>query len=209
ERKASDLIYDVFPEHIAHALRDGKKVEPEKKEMVSIYFSDIVGFTDICSKIDVEKVSDMLDRLYTALDRIAGELDIFKIETIGDAYMCVTNLVEEQEDHAARLAFFAMKAVQVAAETMVDEEQKELGCVKLRIGINSGPVVANVIGTSRPKYTLFGDTVNIASRMESNSLPQKILCSEEQKQSFEQRVCVLERGIIRVKGKGPMETYWI
>eukprot|EP00960_Hanusia_phi_P051954 761139-Hanusia_phi.AAC.1 len=155
ERKASDLIYDVFPEHIAHALRDGKKIEPEKKDMVSIYFSDIVGFTDICSKMDVEKVSDMLDRLYTALDGLACSLNIFKIETIGDAYMCVCNLVEEQPDHAARLAYFAIKAVEVAATTLVDKENESLGSVKLRIGINSGPVVANVIGTSRPKYTLF------------------------------------------------------
>ncbi|EKX45192.1 hypothetical protein GUITHDRAFT_71502 [Guillardia theta CCMP2712] len=178
ERKASDLIYDVFPTHIANALRDGKKIEPEKKDMVSIYFSDIVGFTDICSKIEVEKVSHMLDRLYTALDRLACELNIFKIETIGDAYMCVSNLASEQHDHAARLAFFAMKALEVAGATLVDEEQESLGCVKLRVGINSGPVVASVIGTSRPKYTLFGDTVNIASRMESNSLPQRIQCTE-------------------------------
>ncbi|EKX54200.1 hypothetical protein GUITHDRAFT_52241, partial [Guillardia theta CCMP2712] len=173
------LLYDVLPRHIADALKDGKPIEPERREVVTIFFSDIVNFTTISSKLEPWKVSKFLDRLYSNFDSFAQAHGVFKLETIGDAYMAVTNLLEDQvEDHAVRIARFALDAIECASTTLQDEDAPELGTLKIRVGIHSGPVVANVIGKQRPKYTLFGDAVNTASRMESTSIPGKIQCTE-------------------------------
>merc|ERR1712048_65723 len=207
------LLYDVFPKHVAEALREGRKVEPEAKEPVTIFFSDIVGFTDISSTLEPQKVSRMLDELYSKFDALTDELGIFKVETIGDAYMAVTNLVCDQEhDHAKRIAQFALRAIEVANETQVDEDDPSKGYVEIRVGFHSGPVVANVVGTRNLRYCLFGDTVNTASRMESNSMKNQIHCSSQAAALVREQapaIALTRRGIIEVKGKGQMETYWV
>jgi len=168
--QTADLLYDVFPKHVADALRAGREVEPERRDCVTIFFSDIVGFTTISSNLDPEQVSKMLHRLYTAFDELSAMHRVFKVETIGDSYMAVTNLVEDQDnDHALRMARFALGALQAAKDTLIDLDNPSLGSVRIRIGMHSGPVVANVVGTRNKRYCLFGDTVNTASRMESNS----------------------------------------
>jgi class 3 adenylate cyclase len=206
------LLFDVFPKHIAEILRDGRKVEPESFECTTVFFSDIVGYTTISTKLPANKISDMLDRLYDAFDAIADRLEVFKIDTIGDAYMCVTNLSKNQSDHAVRMARFSVEAMHAANHTLIDVDDPSLGCVQIRVGFHSGPIVANVVGTRCPKYTLFGDTVNTASRMESNALPGRIQCSErsaalisEQDPNFP----IVARGKIHVKGKGDMYTFWV
>jgi len=206
------LLSEVFPEHIAESLRKGKKVEPEHREMVTIFFSDIVGFTNISSTLPPIKISDMLDRLYHEFDSLSHEYDVFKVETIGDAYMAVCNLVKDQSDHTTRIAEFALKAVKAANATLIDTDNLDLGYVNIRVGFHSGPVVANVVGSRNPRYCLFGDTVNTASRMESNSEKNQIHCSKRaavllRKQNPD--IGIRSRGTINVKGKGEMETYWI
>ncbi|EKX31507.1 hypothetical protein GUITHDRAFT_55545, partial [Guillardia theta CCMP2712] len=180
---------------------------------VTIFFSDIVGFTTMSCDLAPGKISDMLDRLYSVFDRLSHELGIYKLETIGDAYMAITNLVEEQEhQHALLIARFAIEALYAANSTLIDTEAPEKGYVQIRVGIHSGPIVANVVGTRRPKYTLFGDTVNTASRMESNSLPSKIHCSlvtANSNYDWAKEIVLLPRGDIEVKGKGLMKTFWI
>mmetsp|Transcript_24363 Transcript_24363/g.54895 ORF Transcript_24363/g.54895 Transcript_24363/m.54895 type:complete len:1195 (-) Transcript_24363:108-3692(-) len=210
-----ELLYDVFPRHIANALREGRKVEPERRDMVTIFFSDIVGFTTISSTLDPVKVSNMLDRLYSAFDRLSQTHGVFKVETIGDAYMAVTNLVEDQPfDHALRIARFAIGAIKAAQSTPVDLDDPSKGTVQIRVGFHCGPVVANVVGTRNLRYCLFGDTVNTASRMESNSEALKIHCSERaadvlKKQAAETEVHCVPRGSIQIKGKGEMKTFWV
>jgi len=208
-----ELLFEVFPRHVAEALRDGRKVEPESKEIVTVFFSDIVGFTTLCSKIDAVKVSDMLDRLYSRFDGLATLYDVFKIETIGDAYMAVTNLAKDQpDDHGKRMAQFAIGAEKAAAETLIDMDNPSMGTVSIRVGFHSGPIVANVVGTRLPKYTIFGDTVNTASRMESNSLPRRIQVSERTASIIKEQcpeIKLLYRGEIHVKGKGEMKTFWV
>jgi guanylate cyclase len=211
-KRNASLLYEVFPKKVADALSAGRKVEPEHFSCVTIFFTDIVGFTTICHSMSVSKVSDMLDRLYLKFDDLSREHDVFKLETIGDAWMGVTNLSTEQLDHTKRIAEFAIAAISVAAETLIDSERPELGVVQIRAGFHSGPVLANVVGSRAPKYTLFGDTVNTSSRMESTSLPGHIQCSDRAAGLLREQapdISLKYRGEIKVKGKGDMHTYWL
>jgi len=210
---SKELLFQVFPRHIAKTLCEGRKVEAEIIDEVTIFFSDIVGFTDISSTLTPVKISQMLDRLYNAFDALSDEYNVFKVETIGDAYMAVTNLVDDQQmDHAVRVAHFSIKALEAANQTLIDSDDPNRGYINIRVGFHSGPVVANVVGSRNPRYCLFGDTVNTASRMESNSQKNRIHCSEAaalliRKQSLE--MPLQSRGKIEVKGKGLMRTFWV
>lgn len=208
-----EILHRVFPRHVADALAQGRKVEPEHHEAVTIFFSDIVGFTDISRTLDAVDVMDMLDRLYIKFDGLAEQERVFKVETIGDAYMAVANLAEKQPDHALRIARFAMSAVEAANSVLIKERDPSLGHVNIRVGFHTGPVVASVVGKLSPRYCLFGDTVNTASRMESTSTANMIHCSEKSasllmKVAGEQ-LALQCRGAIPIKGKGTQVTYWV
>jgi len=213
DTKDFDLLCELFPRHIAEALRDGRPVEPEQHDCASIFFSDIVGFTTISTGMEPPKVSDMLHRLFLKMDAIADVHELYKVETIGDAWMGCTNCVKKQDnDHAKRIAEFSLESMQAASETLIDLDNPERGFVQIRVGFNSGPVYANVIGSRNPHFTLFGDTVNTSSRMESNSLPGRIQCTETAAKLVMQQapqIKVTCRGKIPIKGKGEMTTYWI
>lgn len=129
------LLEEVFPPHIAKALREGKKVEPEARDMVTIVFSDIVGFTTIASQLSAMAVSEMLDNLYTKFDDLSHKHDVFKVETIGDSWMGVTNLTKDQPDHVERIARFAIDAMRAAQETWIDPSNTSLGKINLRMGL--------------------------------------------------------------------------
>ncbi|KAG7367635.1 adenylate and guanylate cyclase catalytic domain containing protein [Nitzschia inconspicua] len=212
-KRKSTSLYDVFPKHIADALNAGKKVEAETHDCVTVVFSDIVGFTTISETFSPLKVSNMLDRLYQAFDTLASKHGVFKVETIGDAYMGVTNLDGMQvDDHVKRIALWAQDAVVAASKIPVDDEDLSRGYVKIRAGFHSGPVVSNVIGSLNPRYGLFGDTVNTASRMESNSIEGRIHCTHASAELLVHQapeIPVTVRGKIKVKGKGKMRTYWV
>jgi class 3 adenylate cyclase len=212
KRKPTSL-YDVFPKHIADALNAGKKVEAESHEIVTVVFSDIVGFTTISEQFTPLKVSNMLDRLYQAFDKLADKHHIFKVETIGDAYMGVTNLDgSEYDTHVKQVAEYAQEAIRAASKILIDEEDPSMGYVSIRVGFHSGPVVSNVIGSLNPRYGLFGDTVNTASSMESNSMPGKIHCTCTSAQLLQTQapdIPLTLRGMIKIQGKGKMKTYWV
>eukprot|EP00980_Cylindrotheca_fusiformis_P014255 scaffold3774_cov126-Cylindrotheca_fusiformis.AAC.5 len=208
-----DMLYQVFPRKVADKLKAGQKVEPETHEDVTIFFSDIVRFTDISSALPAVKVCNLLDRLYLAFDDLATKHGVFKVETIGDAWMGVTNLEGNQTDsHAKRIAEFAMEAVEAAGGVLIDEDDPMAGYVNIRVGLHSGQVVSNVVGSLNPRYALFGDTVNTASRMESMSLSGMIQCSEAAASFLKQQAPELplrKRGKVAVKGKGSMITFWV
>lgn len=212
EQRHPDLLNEVFPKHIAEALREGRKVEPESRDCVTIFFSDIVGFTNISSTMSPIKVSDLLDRLYLRFDMLSHKHDVFKVETIGDAYMAATNLVKGQDDHVKRIAEFAIDAVKAANGTLIDRDDPSKGFVKVRVGFHSGPVVANVVGSRSRRYSLFGDTVNTAARMESSSHENRIQCSDRSAgllQLHHPEIKLAPRGNIKIKGKGEIHTYWV
>eukprot|EP00980_Cylindrotheca_fusiformis_P023385 scaffold10429_cov126-Cylindrotheca_fusiformis.AAC.16 len=208
-----DMLYKVFPKKVADQLNAGQKVEPETHDNVTVFFSDIIRFTDISRALTAVKVCDMLDRLYLAFDQLANQHGVFKVETIGDAWMGVTNLEGNQNDtHAKRVAEFAIDAVEAAGRVLIDEDDPRAGCLHIRVGFHSGSVVSNVIGSLNPRYGLFGDTVNTASRMESLALSGKIQCSEASAELLREQAPNLplrKRGKVAVKGKGTMTTYWV
>ncbi|CAJ1970313.1 unnamed protein product [Cylindrotheca closterium] len=207
------FLYQAFPRHVAEVLKSGAKVEPESHDIVTIFFSDIVGFTTIAGQFEPLKVSQLLDRLYLKFDDLSRKHELFKIETIGDAYMCAGNLATDQYlDHVKRVALFAMDAIKAASTTLVDEDDPSHGFINIRVGFHSGPVVSNVVGNLNPRYGVFGDTVNVASRMESNSEKGRIHCSKASAKLLMTQapeIKVRLRGETEIKGKGKMTTYWV
>jgi class 3 adenylate cyclase len=153
----------------------------------------------------------LLDRLYLKFDALSVKHDVFKIETIGDAYVGVCNLVKDQgADHAKHVAEFAIDTLKAAAETSILCNDPSMGTVRIHVGVHCGPLVARVVGSRNPCYCVVGDTVNTTARMESNSLPMMIHCSDQAGQVLKQQVPGLPlilRGAIPIKGKGEMETY--
>ena len=215
EKTAKELLYEVFPKHVADALNAGQRVEPESHEMVTVVFSEIVNYDLLCSAADASPmaISQMLDRLYQVFDELSKKHDVFKVETIGDNYMGVTNLDgKSDETHVKNVAEFAIEAIDCASQILIDEQHPERGYIQIRVGFHSGPVVSNVIGTLNQRYGLFGDTVNTASRMETNSSTNKILCSQISAKLLEEQaphIPLRRRGKVNVKGKGTMITYWV
>ena len=211
-KQQEKLLQDILPPKVIKALAEGRKVEPEPYDPVTIFFSDIVGFTTISQTMPPEKVMAMLDDMYSRFDALVRKHGLFKVETIGDAYMCVGGIPEPQADHTLRVARFSIDAINSAAEVPIDAEDPGKGYVKIRCGFHSGSVVASVVGSVNPRYCLFGDTVNVASRMESNSLEKRINMSPQahaylMEQSPE--AACEDRGQMEIKGKGKMNCWFL
>ncbi|XP_030420323.1 guanylate cyclase soluble subunit beta-2-like isoform X2 [Gopherus evgoodei] len=204
-KKTETLLYAMLPKHVANLLKEGKKVEAGEFNSCTILFSDIVTFTNICSACEPIQIVNMLNSMYSKFDRLTSVHNVYKVETIGDAYMVVGGVPVPIASHAKRVANFAL-GMRTAAREVMNPITGEP--IQIRVGIHTGPVLAGVVGEKMPRYCLFGDTVNTASRMESHGLPNKIHLSPTafralQNQGFE----IVERGEIEVKGKGKMTTY--
>uniref|UniRef100_A0A7S3VQK9 Guanylate cyclase domain-containing protein n=1 Tax=Dunaliella tertiolecta TaxID=3047 RepID=A0A7S3VQK9_DUNTE len=213
--RADELLYEVFPRKVAETLKSGRFPEPEPYSCVSLFFSDIVGYTDTCSVLSLEEVLDMLHRLYSRFDALSDDLDLFKVGTVGDAYMCVANVRHPMPDtHAAAMARFAFGCGEIAKSEPISPRRPELGNIRIRMGIHAGPVMGAVVGTMNRRFCLFGDTVNVASRMESTSLTDHIQCSAPfirllQQQWPECAMLAVPQGARSIKGKGRMHTFYL
>uniref|UniRef100_A0A7S3VRG4 Guanylate cyclase domain-containing protein n=1 Tax=Dunaliella tertiolecta TaxID=3047 RepID=A0A7S3VRG4_DUNTE len=213
--RADELLYEVFPEKVAESLKSGRLPDPEPYPCVSLFFSDIVGYTDICTVLSLEEVLNMLHRLYSRFDALSEDLDLFKVGTVGDAYMCVANVRCPLPDtHAAAMAQFAFGCGAIAKSEPVCLSRPELGNIRIRMGIHAGPVMGAVVGTMNRRFCLFGDTVNVASRMESTSLTDHIQCTKSfmrllQQQWPECAMLAVPQGARPIKGKGRMYTYYL
>ncbi|XP_029030468.1 retinal guanylyl cyclase 1 [Betta splendens] len=210
-QKTDNLVAQMLPKSVAQALKTGKPVKPEHFSEVTLYFSDIVGFTTISALSEPIEVVDLLNDLYSLFDAIIGLHDVYKVETIGDAYMVASGVPTRNGNrHAAEMANMSLDILHCIG-TFKMRHMPELK-VRIRIGLHSGPVVAGVVGLTMPRYCLFGDTVNTASRMESTGLPYRIHVNQstvDVLNSLKLGYKIQVRGLTELKGKGIENTYWL
>ncbi|CAO2643749.1 Retinal guanylyl cyclase 1 [Lemmus lemmus] len=211
KQKTDRLLTQMLPPSVAEALKMGTPVEPEYFEEVTLYFSDIVGFTTISAMSEPIEVVDLLNDLYTLFDAIIGAHDVYKVETIGDAYMVASGLPQRNgQRHAAEIANMSLDILSAVGSFRM-RHMPEVP-VRIRIGLHSGPCVAGVVGLTMPRYCLFGDTVNTASRMESTGLPYRIhvnMSTVRILSALDQGFQMECRGRTELKGKGAEDTYWL
>lgn len=203
--RSETLLLNILPRSIVDRMRDGEMVIADRISEATILFCDLVGFTMLSQDLAADRMIDFLSRIFSAFDRLAAELGVEKIKTIGDAYMVAAGIPEAQSDHADRIAVLAPRMLE-AVSAIAAATELELAA---RIGIHSGPITAGVIGTHKFIYDVWGDTVNTASRMESHSLPGRIQVSAATRAALGERFKLERRGLIEVKGKGMMETYFL
>ncbi|XP_072852075.2 guanylate cyclase soluble subunit beta-2 isoform X2 [Pogona vitticeps] len=207
KKKTETLLYAMLPKHVANQLKEGKRVEAGEFKECTILFSDVVTFTNICAQCEPIQIVLLLNAMYLRFDRLTTVHDVYKVETIGDAYMVVGGVPVPVSTHAERVANFALGMI-IAAKDIKNPVSGNP--IQIRVGIHTGPVLAGVVGEKMPRYCLFGDTVNIASRMESHGVPSKIHLSASVHQCLKDKNFeMLERGEIDVKGKGKMHTYFL
>jgi len=202
-RENEALLLNVLPAPIANRLRGGEQGIADGFANVTVLFADLVGFTQLTSEMPPQEVVTLLNGLFTRFDTAAHELGIEKIKTVGDAYMAVCGLPHVVDDHAERMVRMAIRMVHIAREHALEHRVS----MQVRVGINSGPVVAGVIGKSKYIYDLWGDTVNLASRMESTGVPGAIQVTRPVYEQLKGKFVFESRGAIEVKGKGQVEAW--
>ncbi len=203
KERSEDLLYEVIPEAVARRLTEGEQTIADWVDDVTVLFADLVGFTELCSAIGAAEVVSILNEMFGALDQLAAAHRIDKVKTIGDGFMVVGGIGTDSEGHATRCMDFAMAALE-----WVESFNERRGTrFRMRIGMHTGPVVAGVIGLTRFTYDLWGETVNLASRMESLGVPGWIQVSAATYERVRSTYRFEPRGRIAVKGKGAMEAY--
>jgi class 3 adenylate cyclase len=201
--KSDRLLHTMLPATIADRLRDQPTtVIADAIPEASVLFADLVGFTPIGSQMAPAKLVSVLNELFGRFDELAARHGLEKIKTIGDGYMAVAGVPLPVEDHADRTVRFALDLLE-ATDALAAELEMPL---EIRVGIHSGPLVAGVIGRDKLAYDLWGDTVNVASRMESQGMPGRIQVSEVTAQKLTAGVGLEPRGTIEVRGRGPMRV---
>jgi class 3 adenylate cyclase len=206
ERERSDrLLLNILPPEIAERLKDHAEAIADQFAESTVLFADIVEFTSLASRISPAELVGMLNAVFTCFDDLAARHGLEKIKTIGDAYMVVGGVPTPRADHAVAVASMALDMCAALAELQPLYQHK----LRVRIGIDRGPVVAGVIGRQKFAYDLWGDTVNTASRMESHGLPDRIHVTRAVYERLNTEFVFEPRGSIEVKGKGAMVTYFL
>ena len=202
QARADALLLNVLPEEVAQRLQSDPQSIADQFENASILFADVVDFTPLSSSLDAREVVGLLDRLFTSFDELVDQCGVEKIKTIGDCYMVAAGVPRARPDHAQALAQLGLDMLECAKTCLPDR-----GDLSLRIGISSGPVVAGVIGRRRFLYDLWGDTVNMASRMESHGTPDEIQITRSTWELVRDDFVTETIGLVDVKGKGEVETW--
>lgn len=204
-KQSEELLQSLFPHEISQQLKQTHKPIASGYDSVSVLFADIVGFTQICSEFSPAQTVELLNNIFSKFDYLTTEYGLEKIKTIGDEYMVVGGIPNQNPDHAEAIADLALSMQTEIAKFKNHLHQP----MSLRIGINSGAVIAGVIGSNKFVYDIWGDTVNIASRMESQGEPRKIQVSESTYLKLKDRYTLEKRGEVFIKGIGEMNTYWL
>jgi class 3 adenylate cyclase len=205
KERSEQLLLNILPRAIVSRLNGGEAVIADHLPDVTILFADLVGFTRLASRLSAGEVVRLLNGMFSEFDRLAVALRVEKIKTIGDTYMLAGGLPEPRADHASAVAEMAMAMLAV-----IEDRNRDLPVpLQMRIGIHSGEVVAGIIGTHKFAYDIWGDTVNIASRMESHGMSGRIMVSAVTHGHLRDGFRFEPHGTVNVKGRGPMETYFL
>ncbi len=205
KERSERLLLNILPKPVAEQLKKQESLIADRFENVTILFADLVDFSGLSLQLQPRELVQLLNEIFSTFDQLAEAHELEKIKTIGDAYMVVAGAPLVRADHASAIAEMA-----IAMQTQIQQFQRHDGQpFYLRVGINTGPVVAGVIGLKKFTYDLWGDTVNVASRMESQGVIGKIQVTETSYHLLKQTYHLEPRGIIEVKGRGPMPTYFL
>jgi class 3 adenylate cyclase len=204
-RENERLLLNILPEPIARRLREGEPLIADRFEDVTLLFADIVGFTNLSSDLSAHELVRMLNDVFTVFDGFVERYGLEKVKTIGDAYMVVGGLTETSNDHTGRVASMALDLD--AAVRGIKAATRH--AITFRMGLHAGPVVAGVIGTKKFIYDVWGDTVNVASRMESFGVPGRIQVTETIVERLGGNFRFEPRGLVEIKGKGPTPTWFL
>lgn len=201
-RRAEALLLNILPAPIAERLKEGKRNIADSHKEVTILFADIVDFTPLSAAMTAEEVVKLLNGVFSTFDELVTGLGLEKIKTVGDEYMVAAGLPTARDDHATAIADFAL-----LIRDQLNSREFEGHKIRMRLGINSGPVVAGVIGSQKFAYDMWGDVVNTASRLESEGIADAVQISESTYELIKDEFICEPRGTIPVKGKGDMSTY--
>ena len=205
QEQSEKLLLNILPKPIAERLKAQQSTIADSFADVSVLFADIVGFTELSARMSPTELVKRLNVIFSHFDQLAENYGVEKIKTIGDAYMVVGGLPTPRSDHAEAIALMALGMQAKIAKLSAETGEK----LAIRIGINSGPVVAGVIGVSKFTYDLWGDTVNVAARMEATGFAGRIQVTDVTYELLKDKYLLERRGVIQVKGKGNMMTYWL
>ncbi|MFQ5954861.1 MAG: adenylate/guanylate cyclase domain-containing protein [Kiloniellales bacterium] len=205
KEKYERLLLNILPRQVVGRLNDGESVIADRFDQVTVLFADLVGFTGLSARLPPSQLVEYLNHLFSEFDILARDLAVEKIKTIGDAYMVVAGLPEPRSDHAEAVARMGLGMI----DTLERVNRAVANPLGIRIGIHSGPVVAGIIGTHRFVYDVWGDTVNLASRLEAHGLPNRIQISEATADLLARGFDLEPRGSIEVKGKGRLKTFFL
>jgi adenylate cyclase len=203
-RENERLLLNVLPASIANKLKHQVGIIAERSDDASVLFADIVGFTSLSARLSPTELIESLNRVFSGFDELADHHKLEKIKTIGDGYMVAGGLIEQNTDHLAAMATMAL-----AMHENVRKLNSAFGGLNLRIGLQVGSVIAGVIGIRKFIYDVWGDTVNTASRLESHGAPGRTHVSETVFKRLQGRFAFEARGTIELKGRGPMNTYFL
>jgi len=202
QRESDDLLHNILPDEIARRLKSDPTMIADNYESASVLFADVVDFTPMSAGMAPPELVGLLNTLFSTFDEFVDDLGLEKIKTVGDAYMVASGVPEPRPDHAHAIAELALRIRDHTASNEFDGHT-----ITMRIGINSGPVVAGIVGTHKFAYDLWGDVVNTASRMESGGIPGAIQVTPATHDLIRDAYVCEPRGVIAVKGKGEMQTF--
>jgi guanylate cyclase len=205
QEKSERLLLNVLPVEVAERLKSDNQIVADQYDSASILFADLVGFTPLTAELTPRQMVELLNEIYSRFDSLVEELGVEKIRTIGDSYMVASGLPRPRKDHAQALARLALAMNEYLISLPAVGNRR----LSFRIGINSGAVIAGVIGVRKFHYDVWGDSVNIASRMESQGTPGKIQVARGTYELIKEEFICQPRGSIEVKGRGPMEVWFL
>jgi class 3 adenylate cyclase len=209
KQRSDDLLLNILPSEVATELKNTGKSEARKFENASVMFTDFKNFSVLSQDMSPEELVTEIDRCFSEFDDIIGRYGLEKIKTIGDAYMCAAGMPVESEDHAVKIVHAALDIRDYMKRHAKERTDKGLPSFEIRIGINSGPLVAGIVGKKKFAYDIWGDTVNIASRMESSGVPGKVNVSAFTADMLKDHFELESRGKVPVKKLGELEQFFV